>query len=98
MSDKLDVEKVLAKHAKNYQKMAVAQVPATVGTAVLDLIRRDGDVSRAALLAEFEQRLSAIHSSASKGRPELDLRRLLDEEALAASGARARCRSKTKSR
>lgn len=80
MSDKYDVEKLIAKQAETFRMGAKSQAAATIGQLVLDLLRRDGEVSAKSLTAEFEARLAALGPVPRQR----DISRMLLEEALAA--------------
>jgi len=78
----IDVNKVLAKHAKTLGVVAESVKERTLGKHVAAIIEAHGEVSVALLKALLEQAISQSASAKGEKSPEHDLTRLADEAAL----------------
>jgi len=77
-----ELDKALAKMAKSYQKMAVALREKTIGTHVLAIAARDGEISIENLRKSLHAEIKNAPSNHGECAPELDLKLLTAEAAL----------------
>ena len=78
----MDMEKILADAAKTYRLAAESVCENTIGTKVIALLCRDGEISSRDLIAALEFDVANAPSAHGKGRADMDLQRLRAQAAI----------------
>lgn len=79
----MDAEKLFKKMADSGKRLAADTLDRAIGTHVIAMIERDGEISVAALLEALQQTVDTATSAQGKADPDFDLPRLQAGAALA---------------